>query len=122
MAVSGLTTATSVSAGGSHSCALLASGGVQCWGLNSRGQLGDETGVSSALVPGPVLPGVCTMDIDGDGVVGTLSDLLMVTRAGMGLSGSSVTQNAVGAQATRSSWTDIRAYLARTCGMRGLAP
>ena len=62
------------------------------------------------------------MDIDGDGVVGTLSDLLMVTRAGMGLSGSSVTQNAVGAQATRSTWIDIRAYLARTCGMRGLAP
>ncbi len=121
VAVSGLTTATQVSAGGNHSCARLASGGVQCWGFNGNGQLGDELGGSSALVPGPVVPGQCTMDIDGDGVVGTLSDLLMITRAGMGLSGTAVTQNAVGAQALRSTWPDIRAYLVRTCGMRGLA-
>ena len=122
VAVSGLTTATGVSAGNSHSCAVLTSGGVQCWGVNSSGQLGDETGGSSALVPGPVLPGECTMDIDGDGNVSTLTDVLMLGRASMGLSGSAVTQNALGAQATRSTWIDIRAYLARTCGMRGLAP
>ena len=121
VAVSGLTTATGVSAGSNHSCAVLASGGVRCWGDNGSGQLGDETGGASALVPGPVVPGQCTMDIDGDGVVGTLTDVLMLARASMGLSGAAVTQNAVGAQATRSTWHDIRAYLARTCGMRGLA-
>lgn len=35
--------AVHVAAGGEHSCAILADGTVQCWGLNERGQLGDGT-------------------------------------------------------------------------------
>jgi alpha-tubulin suppressor-like RCC1 family protein len=33
----------SVASGGSHSCAILSSGGVKCWGYNGNGELGDGT-------------------------------------------------------------------------------
>jgi alpha-tubulin suppressor-like RCC1 family protein len=35
--------ATKLSVGATHACALLTTGGVRCWGLNSSGQLGDNT-------------------------------------------------------------------------------
>jgi alpha-tubulin suppressor-like RCC1 family protein len=38
-----LTGVTDVAAGGSHACALLSNGTVRCWGLNSSGQLADNT-------------------------------------------------------------------------------
>ena len=41
--VAGLSDVTSVSAGGLHSCALVADGTVWCWGNNTDGQLGDTT-------------------------------------------------------------------------------
>jgi alpha-tubulin suppressor-like RCC1 family protein len=44
-----------IAAGDDHTCALLAStGGVQCWGLNGNGQLGDGT-TTNRLVPTSVV-------------------------------------------------------------------
>ena len=36
-------TATSVSAGDDHTCAVLSGGTVKCWGYGSYGQLGDDS-------------------------------------------------------------------------------
>lgn len=48
--VSGISTAIAVTAGSLHSCALLASGAVQCWGNNYYGQLGNTT-TAPSLTP-----------------------------------------------------------------------
>jgi len=56
--VTGITTATSIAAGGNHACALLTGGTVKCWGYNSNGQLGDE----------PTTPTQSTTPVDVSGI------------------------------------------------------
>jgi alpha-tubulin suppressor-like RCC1 family protein len=56
--VSGLADVTAITAGGSHSCALLGDGTVWCWGWNGSGQVGDG-GSMTAARPLPVaVPGL----------------------------------------------------------------
>jgi len=54
---------------------------------------------------------VSTLDIDGNCVVDPLTDGLLLSRAMMGLVGNAVTNGAVGAGATRTTWEQIRGYL-----------
>lgn len=49
--VSGLAgAAIAITAGGHHTCALFANGAIQCWGFNSRGQIGNGT-TTDQLIP-----------------------------------------------------------------------
>jgi hypothetical protein len=49
--VSGITDAIAVSVGYDHACALLASGSVECWGVNNSKDLGNSGGNSDVPVP-----------------------------------------------------------------------
>jgi alpha-tubulin suppressor-like RCC1 family protein len=52
IAVLGISSATGVAAGGYNTCATLADGTVQCWGLNDNGELGN--GSTGGIIPSPV--------------------------------------------------------------------
>ncbi|MDZ4278306.1 MAG: dockerin type I domain-containing protein [Dehalococcoidia bacterium] len=47
---SSLSNATAISAGGGPTCVVIAAGGVECWGTNNMGQLGNDT-TDTALAP-----------------------------------------------------------------------
>ncbi|HEY4332357.1 MAG TPA: hypothetical protein VGM78_07300, partial [Ilumatobacteraceae bacterium] len=77
-AVPGLTTVIGASTGTKFTCALLANGGVSCWGLNDHLQLGRATagGATPVVVAG--LDGTAAkakaLDIDGDHACAVLAD------------------------------------------------
>ena len=65
VSVSGLSSGVvAIAAGDSHTCALTSAGGVQCWGWNNYGQLGDNSVVTKYT---PV--NVVGFDTDGDGIL-----------------------------------------------------
>mgnify|MGYP000570679103 FL=1 len=158
--VAGLSGVTSVVAGYTHTCAIGTSGNVFCWGDNTGGLLGNtsftgafsstpqqvtgvtgatslainQTGACATLTngsircwpaatnfPSVVVPGDCNMDLDGNGSVSATFDGLIGLRALLGLSGSAVTNGALGAGA-RWSWPEVRAVMTQNCGIPGIAP
>jgi alpha-tubulin suppressor-like RCC1 family protein len=46
--VTGISDVTEIAADYAHTCALLSGGGIECWGYNDQGQLGDGTTTNSA--------------------------------------------------------------------------
>jgi CHRD domain len=69
-------------------------------------------------IRGPLVadPLTCTLDIDDDGEIDATTDGLIITRAMLGLTGTAVTDGAIGTNALRTSWADIRSFLNTRCG------
>lgn len=84
-------------------------------GVASSGAMANPTRVNS-LVNSMRING--TLDIDGNGVIDSQSDGLLVLRAMLGMTGTAATNGALGnPPRTRNDWTAIRDYLNSVCGM-----
>ena len=59
VAVLGVSTATSISAGSNHTCVVLEDRTIQCWGLNTFGQLGEGT-TNDLSAPSTTVSGIST--------------------------------------------------------------
>jgi hypothetical protein len=60
--------------------------------------------------------GGCSLDVDGNGAKDALTDGLLIVRAMFGLTGTAVTDGAVGADAARTTWAQIQPYFNGNCG------
>jgi alpha-tubulin suppressor-like RCC1 family protein len=124
-----VTGATSVSAGGTLTCILVAAGGVKCWGYNFDGELGNSTmtnsstpvsvaGVDGAIAVNSGYKHTCvlypagTVSCWGYNIVGELGDGTLTSRSSPlsvgGLSG--VTASSSGAAHTCALLTDRSLY------------
>jgi len=59
---------------------------------------------------------VCSLDVDGNGADDALTDGLIIIRALFGLTGTAVTNGAIGAGAARTAWAQLQPYLNANCG------
>ena len=115
MAVSGISAATSVSAGSDHSCAVMADGVTQCWGSNEHGQLGDGTTASSYVPVAVVFPATPFTDIASSPFK---PDIEWVYTAGI-TSGCTATTYCPSGYVTREQ---MASFLARALHLSGSAP
>lgn len=112
-----------ITAGKDHACASIrfsTSQRIVCWGANTYGQVGNDALKNSAS-PVNIAPMKCSLDVDSDGTIGLDTDWLLLARARMGLGGDAVLSGALGANAVRRTWPDIRSYLEASCAMTNLA-
>src|SRR5262249_10097390 len=84
--LSGVASLTANTTNGSTFCALLTSGGVDCWGYDQYGELGNGT-----FYPGPHYGSAVPVAVDGVGGSGTLSGVTAL--ASGGLSGAFNSEN-----------------------------
>src|SRR6266513_2879410 len=63
--VAGITTATGVTGGGYHTCAVLQNGTVRCWGQNDYGQLGDGSIIEPQTRPPTPRPTPTPVTVQG---------------------------------------------------------
>jgi hypothetical protein len=82
---------------------------------NPAGSYGNLTDISSRLA---TLSSNNWLDIDGNGTTQAATDGVLLLRTLFGLTGTAVTDNALGAEPrARADWTAIRSYLNNTCGL-----
>jgi alpha-tubulin suppressor-like RCC1 family protein len=102
--VTGITNATALAANAFHSCAVLADGGVECWGGNNYGQLGNGTSLQSNV---PVA--VTGLTDATDLAVGYMHTRVRSwVAAGRPVGGRVVTANSATACGPRSRWCRLR--------------
>jgi hypothetical protein len=68
------------------------------------------------VTTGNLIGGGCGLDVDGNGAIDALTDGLIVLRAMFGLTGTAVTNGAIGGGAARSTWAQIQPFLNGSCG------
>ena len=68
------------------------------------------------LCNGTLIGGSCTLDVDGNNAIDALTDGLIIIRAMFGLTGTAVTNGAIGGGASRPTWALLQPYLNGNCG------
>lgn len=120
--VTGLTSGVATLAAGlNHACAINTAGALSCWGDNSMGQRGSAPFGAGNPLFAPIGAVMCSLDLDGDGVVLATTDAVLMARAALGYIGPALTTSALAASAPRRTSTDLRDYLSASCGLALIA-